>query len=197
MMISLHKRDMRAPIKGRGTARLVNPVLRERRRNLLRLVSARNRFSQGPYHVLCLRLFNDQRTRHGGNPERRGGAGGRCAVGGIACLHGRGLGIDKDPFLGRKGREGNGFRAKCPRVEPDDRPDQTDRPDRRQFPQSAHPGSFRPGYQKSLGGSGVPSVQRAALAAGSHICKFNTGTALRMVFGAALRTAVNRGPSRF
>ena len=47
------------------------------------------------------------------------------------------------------------------------------------------------------GGSGVPPAQRAALAAGSQICKFNIGTELRMVFGAALRIAVNRDPSRF
>tara|TARA_R110002124_G_scaffold171500_4_gene339206 strand:- start:6 stop:839 length:834 start_codon:yes stop_codon:yes gene_type:complete len=47
------------------------------------------------------------------------------------------------------------------------------------------------------GGSGVPVVQRQALARGSKICKFNIGTELRMVFGAALRDAVNRDPSRF
>jgi fructose-bisphosphate aldolase class II len=47
------------------------------------------------------------------------------------------------------------------------------------------------------GGSGVPFSQRLALAAGSRICKFNIGTELRMVFGAALRGAVNRDPSRF
>lgn len=47
------------------------------------------------------------------------------------------------------------------------------------------------------GGSGVPVAQRAELAAGSRICKFNIGTELRMVFGAALRTAVNADPERF
>ncbi|MBX2804914.1 MAG: class II fructose-bisphosphate aldolase [Hyphomicrobiales bacterium] len=47
------------------------------------------------------------------------------------------------------------------------------------------------------GGSGVPIAQRRALAAGSHICKFNIGTELRMAFGAALRDAVNRDASRF
>ncbi|WIY25683.1 class II fructose-bisphosphate aldolase [Parasedimentitalea psychrophila] len=47
------------------------------------------------------------------------------------------------------------------------------------------------------GGSGVPEFQRRALARGSKVCKFNIGTELRMVFGAALRDAVNRDPSRF
>jgi fructose-bisphosphate aldolase class II len=47
------------------------------------------------------------------------------------------------------------------------------------------------------GGSGVPVAQRAALASGSRICKFNIGTELRMAFGAALRAAVNRDPARF
>jgi fructose-bisphosphate aldolase, class II len=47
------------------------------------------------------------------------------------------------------------------------------------------------------GGSGVPLAQRRALATGSNICKFNIGTELRMVFGAALRAAVNSDPSRF
>lgn len=47
------------------------------------------------------------------------------------------------------------------------------------------------------GGSGVPLVQRTALATGSSICKFNIGTELRMAFGAALREAVNRDPDRF
>jgi fructose-bisphosphate aldolase class II len=47
------------------------------------------------------------------------------------------------------------------------------------------------------GGSGVPVSQRLALATGSRICKFNIGTELRMVFGAALREAVNKDPSRF
>ena len=47
------------------------------------------------------------------------------------------------------------------------------------------------------GGSGVPVAQRQALARGSAICKFNIGTELRMVFGQALREAVNSDPSRF
>ncbi|MCU4654372.1 class II fructose-bisphosphate aldolase [Roseibacterium sp. SDUM158016] len=47
------------------------------------------------------------------------------------------------------------------------------------------------------GGSGVPYAQRAALAAGSRIAKFNIGTELRMAFGAALREAVNADPARF
>lgn len=47
------------------------------------------------------------------------------------------------------------------------------------------------------GGSGVPYSQRAALAAGSRIAKFNIGTELRMAFGKALRDAVNADPARF
>ncbi|PPB79494.1 fructose-bisphosphate aldolase [Albidovulum inexpectatum] len=47
------------------------------------------------------------------------------------------------------------------------------------------------------GGSGVPYAQRAALAAGSRICKFNIGTELRMAFGRALRDAMNADPARF
>ena len=47
------------------------------------------------------------------------------------------------------------------------------------------------------GGSGVPAAQRLELAKSSHICKFNIGTELRMAFGAALREAVLRDPSRF
>lgn len=47
------------------------------------------------------------------------------------------------------------------------------------------------------GGSGVPYAQRAALAAGSRIAKFNIGTELRMAFGKALREAVNADPARF
>ncbi len=47
------------------------------------------------------------------------------------------------------------------------------------------------------GGSGVPVDQRAMLAAGSRICKFNIGTEMRMAFGAALRDAVARDPARF
>jgi fructose-bisphosphate aldolase class II len=42
------------------------------------------------------------------------------------------------------------------------------------------------------GGSGVPLVQRRALATGSRIC-----TELRMAFGHALRDAVNADPARF
>ena len=47
------------------------------------------------------------------------------------------------------------------------------------------------------GGSGVPYAQRAALAAGSRIAKFNIGTELRMAFGVALRDAVNADPTQF
>jgi fructose-bisphosphate aldolase class II len=47
------------------------------------------------------------------------------------------------------------------------------------------------------GGSGVPLAQRERLAANSRICKFNIGTELRMVFGAALRAAVDADLSRF
>ncbi len=47
------------------------------------------------------------------------------------------------------------------------------------------------------GGSGVPVAQRSALARGSHVCKFNIGTELRMAFGAALRKAVEADPKRF
>ncbi len=47
------------------------------------------------------------------------------------------------------------------------------------------------------GGSGVPAEMRARLAKTSKICKFNIGTELRMAFGQALRTAVNRDPDRF
>ena len=47
------------------------------------------------------------------------------------------------------------------------------------------------------GGSGVPVDQRAMLAAGSRIAKFNIGTELRMAFGAALRAAVIKDPERF
>ncbi|MEP2531392.1 class II fructose-bisphosphate aldolase [Shimia sp.] len=47
------------------------------------------------------------------------------------------------------------------------------------------------------GGSGVPVAQRTLLAQTSKVCKFNIGTELRMVFGQALRTAVNSNPERF
>ena len=43
----------------------------------------------------------------------------------------------------------------------------------------------------------MPIAQRAALAQGSQICKFNIGTELRMTFGSALRTAVAADPARF
>ncbi len=47
------------------------------------------------------------------------------------------------------------------------------------------------------GGSGVPLAQRRELARGSHICKFNIGTELRMAFGSALRAAVASDTERF
>ena len=47
------------------------------------------------------------------------------------------------------------------------------------------------------GGSGVPVAQRTSLARGSKICKFNIGTELRMAFGKALRSSVNRDADRF
>ncbi|KQY15626.1 fructose-bisphosphate aldolase [Rhizobium sp. Root73] len=47
------------------------------------------------------------------------------------------------------------------------------------------------------GGSGVSLAQRRTLALESNICKFNIGTELRMAFGEALRSAVNRDLSRF
>jgi len=47
------------------------------------------------------------------------------------------------------------------------------------------------------GGSGVPIEQRTRLAQNTHICKYNIGTELRMVFGQALRDAVNSDPERF
>ena len=47
------------------------------------------------------------------------------------------------------------------------------------------------------GGSGVPAMQRAALARNTAICKFNIGTELRMAFGAALRDAVASDLERF
>lgn len=47
------------------------------------------------------------------------------------------------------------------------------------------------------GGSGVPADQRAALAASSHICKYNIGTELRMAFGDALRRAIDADAERF
>ena len=47
------------------------------------------------------------------------------------------------------------------------------------------------------GGTGVPEAQRRSLSRTSHICKFNIGTELRMVFGSALRVAVNADRYRF
>lgn len=47
------------------------------------------------------------------------------------------------------------------------------------------------------GGSGVPGEQRAHLAHSSRICKFNIGTELRMVFGQALRDAIDRDSQQF
>lgn len=47
------------------------------------------------------------------------------------------------------------------------------------------------------GGSGVPHDQRARLAASSAICKFNIGTELRQVFGAALRRTLSSDAEAF
>jgi fructose-bisphosphate aldolase, class II len=47
------------------------------------------------------------------------------------------------------------------------------------------------------GGSGIALQDRRALATGSRVCKFNFGTELRMVFGAALRQALAADPGRF
>ncbi len=47
------------------------------------------------------------------------------------------------------------------------------------------------------GGSGVPLDQRARLAKGSSICKFNIGTELRMEFGTSLRRVLAEDPKRF
>ena len=47
------------------------------------------------------------------------------------------------------------------------------------------------------GGSGVPAAQRRHLARATAICKFNIGTELRMVFGQALRAAVEQDNERF
>ena len=46
------------------------------------------------------------------------------------------------------------------------------------------------------GGSGIAPDLRRALAR-TNVCKFNIGTDLRQVFGAALRAALNRDPARF
>ena len=47
------------------------------------------------------------------------------------------------------------------------------------------------------GGSGVTLQDKRDLSKSSKICKWNIGTELRMAFGAALRTAVNKDESRF
>ena len=47
------------------------------------------------------------------------------------------------------------------------------------------------------GGSGVPANQRRYFAHHSHICKYNIGTELRMIFGAALRDTMARNPGQF
>jgi len=47
------------------------------------------------------------------------------------------------------------------------------------------------------GGSGIPSHFRTALAAHSSVCKFNIGTELRQIFGAALRDRLARDPEVF
>lgn len=47
------------------------------------------------------------------------------------------------------------------------------------------------------GGSGVPPDQRKRLARTTPICKFNIGTELRQVFGAALRHALTENPAEF
>lgn len=59
-------------------------------------------------------------------------------------------------------------------------------------------GRAAPGLPLVLhGGSGIAPDQRRLIAAHTTVCKFNIGTTLRMVFGAALREAVNRDPARF
>lgn len=47
------------------------------------------------------------------------------------------------------------------------------------------------------GGSGVPLDQRSRLARTSPVCKFNIGTEVRQVFGAALRAALADDPAAF
>ena len=47
------------------------------------------------------------------------------------------------------------------------------------------------------GGSGIGLAERAALAAGSRIVKFNIGTELRMAFGRALRESLSLDPDQF
>lgn len=47
------------------------------------------------------------------------------------------------------------------------------------------------------GGSGVPEAQRTRLARTSGVCKFNIGTELRMIFGKALREALDADREAF
>ena len=47
------------------------------------------------------------------------------------------------------------------------------------------------------GGSGIPGRMRAWLAAETRVAKFNIGTELRQVFGAALRDGLARHPARY
>ena len=47
------------------------------------------------------------------------------------------------------------------------------------------------------GGSGIPAVLRRELALKSKVCKFNVGTELRQVFGASLRSKMQKDPSEF
>jgi len=47
------------------------------------------------------------------------------------------------------------------------------------------------------GGSGVPPEQRSRLARTTPICKFNVGTEIRQVFGAALRETLIKHPDEF
>lgn len=74
--------------------------------------------------------------------------------------------------------------------------------------QKAGSGSFDLGQLRAIealtkvplvlhGGSGIPSHFRTALAAHSSVCKFNIGTELRQIFGAALRDRLARDPEVF
>jgi len=47
------------------------------------------------------------------------------------------------------------------------------------------------------GASGIPGAMRSELATASAVCKFNIGTELRQVFGAALRDHLARHPDSF
>ena len=47
------------------------------------------------------------------------------------------------------------------------------------------------------GGSGVPTAQRAKLAATTNICKYNIGTELRVLFGSELRRILTEDPQVF